>query len=91
MSNLVSNSTKPQKFNLPFLEHYKELITFCFFFFPFRPPSAFNYWFSQNKESIQEDNPDLEDADLTKAAAQKWRTLSAEDKKVCIQDVCDLY
>ncbi|XP_072031398.1 WD repeat and HMG-box DNA-binding protein 1-like [Amphiura filiformis] len=46
-----------------------------------KPPSAFQFWLSKNRSMLQEENPELDDGDIVKAAAQKWRTVSAEDKK----------
>lgn len=54
---------------------------------PAQPPkSGFMLWLDQNKPQLKLDNPDANDAELVRIGAQKFKTLSDEERQVIIQN-----
>ena len=44
--------------------------------------TGFQLWLSENKDDLQEEHPDLSEADLMVAAAKAFKELPKEDKQV---------
>ena len=50
---------------------------------PVQPPkTGFTLWFDQNKSQLKEENPECNDAELVRLAAQKFKSLSEEERQV---------
>ena len=51
---------------------------------PAQPPkTGFTLWFDQNKSQLKLDNPECNDAELVRLGAQKFKSLSEEERQVC--------
>lgn len=50
----------------------------------YRKPSAFNFWLSQNRDSLEEESPELGASEIIKLAMQTWKNLSNDEKKVSV-------
>ena len=48
----------------------------------FRPVSAFELWLSENQEDLQEEHPELSQEELSRIAAEKFRSLPREERQV---------
>ncbi|XP_030855672.1 WD repeat and HMG-box DNA-binding protein 1 isoform X2 [Strongylocentrotus purpuratus] len=46
-----------------------------------KKPSAFNFWLSQNRDSLEEESPELGASEIIKVAMQTWKNLSNDEKK----------
>lgn len=50
---------------------------------PAQPPkTGFTLWFDQNKSQLKQDNPECNDAELVRLGAQKFKSLSEEERQV---------
>ena len=52
---------------------------------PAKAQTGFQLWFGENKQDLEEEHPDLSEADLMVAAAKAFKELDKEEKQV--QDV----
>lgn len=49
---------------------------------PFRPKTGFQLWLEENRKSITDEQPDMDETDVIKEAMGRFRTLSAEERLV---------
>lgn len=49
---------------------------------PFRPKTGFQLWLEENRKSITDERPDMDETDVIKEAMGRFRTLSAEERLV---------